>query len=378
MTEPSTPPLPHAASAAGRFVRQERLWQVGAAGQAALGRARVVIVGIGATGSHLAESLARAGVGRREHGGWLRLVDRDIVELSNLPRQTLFTTADADAVAAKAGAACAALAAIDPGLDVSAHVSDLTADNAARMLAGAGLVLDGTDNFSTRFLLNDWCVQQRVPFLYCGVVGTEGQALLVRPGGPCLRCYVPQPPAPGSLPTCDTAGVLGTAVSLVTALAAGVALRHLLEAPTGPGTHPAADPEAEVLAVDGWEPELRRLRLPREPDCPCCVRGEFPFLHDAPAATATELCGRDAVQLPATGPAVDLPALAAHLAAEGAVSLSPFLVRLDLPPRAAAGAGAAGDDAARRILVFRDGRVIVGGTRDPAQARTIRARLLGE
>ena len=392
-------PAQSAPAATGRHARQERLPQVGAAGQAALGRARVVIVGIGATGSHLAESLARAGVGTRAAGGWLRLVDRDVVELGNLPRQTLFTTADVERVAAKAEAAGAALAAIDPDLALQPIVSDLTADNAARLLQGSQLVLDGTDNFSTRFLLNDWCVQQGVPFLYCGVVGTEGQLLLVRPGGPCLRCYVPQPPAPGSLPTCDTAGVLGPAVSLVTALASSAALRLILEGPRG-ATDQAADHaghatghatghapdratdrtpdeasrEAEVIAVDAWDPELRRLRLPREPDCPCCVRRQFPFLHDAPAAIATELCGRDAVQLPATGAGVDLAALAAHLAGEGEVTLSPFLVRLDLPPaRTASGAAPP-----RRILVFRDGRVIVGGTRDPAEARTIRARLLGE
>ncbi len=378
-TEP-TPAPPTSA----RFVRQVRLPQVGAAGQAALARARVVIVGIGATGTHLAESLARAGVGQQQAGGWLRLVDRDVVELSNLPRQTLFTTADAEAVASKAETAAAALTAIDPGLAVQAEVADLTADNAPRLLRDAGLVLDGTDNFSTRFLLNDWCVQQAVPFLYCGVVGTEGQLLLVRPGGPCLRCYVPQPPAPGSLPTCDTAGVLGTAVSLVTALAAGAALRLLLQAAKATDPAPAsgaasdaeAGAEAEVIAVDGWEPELRRLRLPREPDCPCCVRGHFPFLHDAPAATATELCGRDAVQLPATGAPVDLAALASHLASEGVVTLSPFLVRLDISSHDAHARPAVG--AARRILIFRDGRVIVGSTRDPAEARTIRARLLGE
>ena len=172
---------------------------------------------------------------------------------------------------------------------------------------------------------------------------------------------MPELPAPGSLPTCDTAGVLGSAVSLVTALSAATALRVLL------GALPPQGPEADVLAVDAWEGEVRRLRLSREPACPCCARGEFPFLDSAPAATATELCGRDAVQLPATGAGVDLPTVAAHLRSEGAVTLSPFLVRLDTPP-----------PAGRRVLVFRDGRVIVGGTRDPAEARSVRARLLGE
>jgi adenylyltransferase/sulfurtransferase len=346
----------------GRFARQERLPQLGAAGQRRLHDARVAIVGVGATGSHLAEALGRAGVGTG--AGWLRLIDRDVVETSNLPRQHLFTDADAQLVRAKADAAAAALLAIDPALHVQPCVEDLTADNVARLLDGAQLVLDGTDNFPTRFLVNDACVQHGTPWIYCGVVGTEGQTLPILPGGPCLRCYVPEPPPPGSLPTCDTAGVLGSVVGTIASLAATLALRVLLGAPPeSPGT-------ATVLALDGWESELRRLRLQRDPACPCCGRREFPFLRGAAAAEATELCGRDAVQLPARGADVDLKALAETLAREGPINVSPFLVRVDLPARGAA--------PPRRVLVFRDGRVIVGGTRDPAEARAVRARLLGE
>lgn len=348
---------------ATRFARQTRLPQLGEAGQARLLAARVAICGVGATGSHLAEALARAGVGAGE-GGWLRLVDRDVVEVSNLPRQQLFTDADARDVRPKAQAAAEALLRIDPALHVEPRVEDLTADNAARLLGGAQLVLDGTDNFPTRFLLNDACVSRGVPWVYCGVVGTEGQVLPVLPAGPCLRCYVPEPPPPGSLPTCDTAGVLGSVVGTISSLAATLALRLLLDAP------PEEPPEcATLLALDGWNADLRRLLLRREPDCPCCVRRDFACLRAAAAAEATELCGRDAVQLPAAGAPVDLPALAEALRAEGAASLSTFVLRLDLPARGAA--------PERRVLVFRDGRVIVGGTRDPSEARAVRARLLG-
>lgn len=333
-----------------RHIRQERLPQVGEAGQARLAAAHVAIVGIGATGSHLAETLGRAGVGH------LVLIDRDVVELTNLPRQTMFTHADAQSVRPKAEAAAAALAQIDPDLDLSAEVTDLTADNATRLLAGCDLVLDGTDNFPTRFLLNDFCVRERVPFIYCGVVGTDGQLLVVAAGGPCLRCYVPELPAPGTLPTCDTAGVLGSVVATIASLVATEALKLLLGSD--------ALITGQVFVLDGWGGELRRLELHKDPACACCGRGEHPFLESAPAATATELCGRDAVQLPATGAPVALAEVAEQLSSEGEVTSTRFLVRLDTPER--------------RVLVFSDGRVIVGNTRDPAQARSIRARLLGE
>jgi len=333
-----------------RHIRQERLPQVGEAGQAKLSGARVAIVGIGATGSHLAETLGRAGIGR------LVLIDRDVVELTNLPRQTMFTDEDAEAVRPKAEAAAAMLRRIDPDLDVRAEVADLTADNAERLLAGCDLVLDGTDNFPTRFLVNDFCVREGVPFIYCGVVGTDGQLLVIAPGGPCLRCYVPELPAPGTLPTCDTAGVLGSVVATISALVATEAQKLLLGSD--------ALVRGEVFVLDGWAGELRRLQLHQAPACPCCGLGEHPHLESAPAATATELCGRDAVQLPATGATVSLPEVAEQLAREGKVTTSPFLVRLDTPER--------------RVLVFRDGRVIVGNTRDAAEARSIRARLLGD
>jgi adenylyltransferase/sulfurtransferase len=333
-----------------RHIRQERLPQVGEQGQRRLAQARVAIVGCGATGSRLAELLGRAGVGH------LRLIDRDVVELSNLQRQALYTTADVEAVEPKAAAAARALLAIDPDLDVDPVVSDLTADNAETLLGGVDLVLDGTDNFPTRMVCNDLCVRDGVPFVYCGVVGIEGQLLVVRAGGPCLRCYVPEVPAPGALPTCETAGVLGTAVALVSALAAGEALKLLLE---------SDDVRAgQVVVIDAWSGDVRHITLPADPACPCCARGEHGFLEAPPAAVPTELCGRDAIQLPASSATVDLAAAAERLASMGAVTAGPWLVRLDTDER--------------RVLLFKDGRVVVGSTRDPAEARSIRARLLGD
>jgi adenylyltransferase/sulfurtransferase len=338
-----------------RHVRQERLAQVGHDGQRRLAGARVAIVGLGATGSRLAELLGRAGVGA------LRLIDRDVVERTNLARQALYTDADADAVRPKAEAAAAALTAIDPGLRVEARVADLVPDNAGPLLRDVDVVLDGTDNFGTRLLVNDWCVRERVPFLYTGVVGTEGRMLLVVPGGPCLRCYVPEPPGPGLLPTCETAGVLGSAVAVLAGLAATETLRLLLGE--------AGGRSGRVTVLDAWAGTLRRAALAADPACPCCAGGRYAFLDEAPAALSTELCGRDAVQLPAPGGRVDLAAVAAGWRAEGAVTLGPALLRLDVP--------AEGARPARRILLFGDGRMIVGGTRDAAEARGVRARLLG-
>ncbi len=346
-----------------RFIRQERLPQIAAAGQARLGAARVAIVGVGATGSHLASILGRAGVGRGDAqrpdgrvGGFLRLIDRDVVELSNLPRQTLFTTDDVMSVRPKAEAAANALRAIDPGLAVQPAVTDLVADNAEDLLGDVDLVLDGTDNFPTRMLVNDLCVRAQRPWIYCGVVGIEGQLLVVRPGSACLRCYVPELPAPGALPTCDTAGVLGSVVSLIGSLAATEAIKLLV------GSEDTR--VGEVIVVDGWRAELRAIGLPVDPDCACCQRHEHRFLDSPAAATPTELCGRDAMQLPPTGAPIDLDAAAARLASEGTVTRSRFLVRLDA------------DD--RRLLLFSDGRVIVGNTKDAGEARSIRARLLGD
>lgn len=339
-----------------RHARQVRLPQIGADGQARLAAARVAIVGVGANGSHLAETLGRAGV------GFLRLIDRDVVELSNLQRQALYKTDDVEASRPKAEAAARALAAIDPGLVVEPAVADLLADRADALLGDVDLVLDGTDNFPTRFVVNDWCVRAGVPWIYAGAVGVEGQTFTIVPGGPCLRCYVPEPPPPGALPTCDTAGVLGPAINLVTALAATEAIRWIVDDDAAR----TAD-EATVRVVDAWAGAVRPMTLTRDPDCPCCVGGRFPFLDDAPASTAAELCGREAIQLPAPPGApvtLDLEAIEERVGSLGEVRRSAFLLRVDLPER--------------RVLVFRDGRLIVGDTTDAAVARSVKAKLLGD
>jgi len=235
-------------------------------------------------------------------------------------------------------------------------VKDLTADLASELLADVDLVLDGTDNFPTRMVVNDWCVRAAVPFIYCGVVGIEGQLLVITPGGPCLRCYVPELPATGALPTCDTAGVLGPAVSLVSSLVAAEAIKLLVDSD--------ASRPGEVFVIDAWGGTVRTIGLPNDPTCPCCALGQHTFLDQASAAVPTELCGRDAIQLPASGAPVDLTLAAERLATLGKVTAGPWLVRLDTDER--------------RVLLFADGRVVVGNTRDVATARSIKARLLGD
>jgi adenylyltransferase/sulfurtransferase len=352
---PQQPQSPLQPPAQRRHLRQERLPQVGEAGQARLAAARVALVGVGATGSHLAELLGRSGVGS------LRLIDRDVVELTNLPRQCLYTDADAEAVRPKAEAAAAALAAIDPALRLEPVVADLVADNVERLLADIDVVLDGTDNFATRLLVNDVCVRSRRPFVYCGVVGVEAQVLVIVPGGPCLRCYVPELPPAGALPTCDTAGVLGSAVSLAASFAATEALKLLLGSPSCTRARSTCSTSGAASCAA----------------CVCCATRPAPAAEAAATTSSTRRPPRWPPSSAAAtrsssrprGGGVDLAAIETAWAREGSTALSPFLLRLDLP--------AAGRAPARRVLLFKDGRMIVGSTRDPAEARVVRARLLG-
>lgn len=333
-----------------RYSRQELFSGIGPAGQARLRSAAAAVVGVGALGSVLAETLARAGVGA------LTLIDRDFVEEHNLQRQTLFAEADAAAGLPKARAAEARLRAINSEVALRAEVADLHAGNAAALLSGASLVLDGSDNFETRFLVNDFCLKAGVPWVYGACVGSYGLALAVRPGvSPCLRCLLEEMPAPGSGPTCDTAGVVAPVVHVVAGLQAAEALKLLAGRPEDllPGLA-SVDLWGGMLEVFDWSG--------RRPSCPACTEGRFE--DAASAGRAAVLCGRDAVQIqPPVPVAMDLAALAARLRAAGTVLRNEYLLRF----RA--------DDA--DIAVFADGRAIVKGVRDAAQARGVYAKYVG-
>jgi len=336
---------------AGRYSRQELFAPIGPEGQARLRRARVAIVGCGALGSTLAEMMARAGVGS------LTVIDRDYVEESNLQRQSLFDEEDAARGLPKAAAAEARLKEINSEVAVRGVVTDLAADNAAELLKDADLVLDGTDNFETRFLLNDVCLKAGIPWVYGACVGSYGLALLVRPRvSPCLRCVLEEMPGPGG-PTCDTVGVVAPVVHVVAGLQAGEALKMLAGR--------AQDLLPGVVTVDLWKGRFEVMDLGgRAPWCPACTEGRYDYLESGTGTGSAVLCGRDAVQVrPPRGTRVDLPALAGRLAASGDVAANEHLVRFRAP-------GA-------EMVVFGDGRAIVKGVKDAAQARSLYARYVG-
>ena len=338
---------------ADRYSRQTRFAPIGAAGQERLASARVAVVGCGALGGVVAMALARAGVGH------LRLVDRDVPELSNLPRQVLFDEADVAAGLPKAVAAAAALARINSAISVEPVVADLTAATAIELLDGVDVIVDGTDNFEARFLVNEVACRTRRPWVHGGAIGAEGRVLTVIPGTTaCLRCLIPDPPAPGSLPTCDTAGIIGPAALVVGAVEAAEAIKLIVGAQEPAG--------GRLLVCDLWEQAWRIVDLsPLAADgCGTCRAAEYPWLEGRLGARSAPLCGRDAVQVSAAGGAVDLSALAERLAGVGRVVANRWIVRADV-------------EEGIQLSVFADGRAIVSGTREEARARAIVARYLG-
>lgn len=335
-----------------RYSRQILFDAIGAEGQRRLRDAAALIVGCGALGSSQVEMLARAGVGR------LRVVDRDFVEESNLQRQTMFTESDARERVPKAIAAARRVAEINSDVECSAEVMDVNNSNVERLIAGFDIVLDGTDNFSTRFLLNDACVKHETKWVYGAAVGSYGVTMTVRPhASPCLRCVFPEMPAAGTSPTCDTAGVVMPIIALVAAVQVAETLKLLV------GDHESL--HGGLMQFDVWRNEWRRIGVGRpSPDCPVCAGGRFEMLDAESAELATSLCGRDAVQIsPRRGGQLDLDALAARLKSSGEVQLNPYLVRFR--------------SGEYELTVFRDARAIIRGTDDASLARSLYARYVG-
>jgi adenylyltransferase/sulfurtransferase len=338
----------------------------GADGQERLGAATVVVIGCGALGCAAADLLCRAGVGT------LVIVDRDVVEWTNLQRQTLFDEGDARAGAPKAEAAARRLGAVNSGVRTVPVIADVTARNVEALVEGRGAVggvacawgraacvVDATDNFQTRYLVNDACVKHGVALAYGGVVGTVGTTMTVLPGETaCLRCVFPEPPPAGRAPTCDTAGVLGPMVSAVASVQAAEAMKVVL------GRRGLVRPV--VTQIDLWSGVHRELSTAGidRAACPCCGARRFEFLEGERAeGGAGTLCGTDAVQI-GGGEAVDLEALADRLAGVGSVRRTASMVR------AGVGGGV-------ELTVFRDGRAIVRGVRGVEEARGVYARYVG-
>jgi molybdopterin-synthase adenylyltransferase len=336
-----------------RYARQMRFAPIGVAGQQKLLASRVLVVGCGALGSVIANTLARAGVGS------LRLVDRDFLELNNLQRQVLYDEDDVAAGLPKAIAAKNRLAKINSTIEIDAVVADVDHTNIERLLEGVDCLVDGTDNFETRFLLNDAAVKLGIAWVYGGCLGAEGQTLTILPGQtPCLRCLMPEPPPPGTTPTCDSAGILATIIGVIASCEANEALKIL-------GGHREATSRTWNV-FDLWDNTVRQIKLDsaRSPDCPCCGRREFSWLSGERGSHTAVLCGRNAVQLSFPGrAAVPLDQLEAKLAAVGTVSRNKYLVRAVI--------------GSYNLTVFPDGRAVIGGTEDIGEARSVYAKYVG-
>jgi adenylyltransferase/sulfurtransferase len=335
------------------YRRQTRFAPFGEAGQQHLREARVLVVGCGALGCVSADLLVRAGV------GFVRLVDRDFVERDNLHRQTLFTEADATAQLPKAVAGAARLAAVNSDVQIEPMVADVNAANIERLAGDVRVIVDGTDNFETRYLINDYAVANNLPWVFAGCVAAEGQTLAILPGrSPCLSCFLPEPPPAANMPTCETAGVLAPIVAVVAAYQAMEAIK------TGSGNTAAVNPQLTVF--DLWNNQVRSINMQasRREDCPTCGERQFPWLTGERGAAVTKLCGRNSVQIsPAQSEPLHLAMLAEKLRAVGKVTANPYLVRLSVDEFL--------------ITVFADGRSIVGGTEDEAVARTVLAKYVG-
>lgn len=335
-----------------RYSRHILFAGIGDAGQRRIHDAGVAVVGCGALGTCSSEMLVRAGIGR------LVLVDRDYVELSNLHRQSLFTEENARQGLPKAVAAERALSAINTEVRIRALVNDVTSENIAEICAGCSLIVDGTDNFETRYLVNDYSVQTGTPWVYGACVGSFGTACAFVPGRTgCFRCLCEEPPAGAGIETCDTAGVVAPIVHTVAAFQVAQALKLI----TG-----SSVATFKLLQVDVWDDTWRAVSLEglRNPECDCCVKKKFVFLEGSQESRLTRLCGRNAVQISPGRPVqLDFTELSVRLARTAQVEFNDYMMRIKV--------------AEFEIALFPDGRSIIKGTDDPGLARAVYSRYVG-
>jgi adenylyltransferase/sulfurtransferase len=334
-----------------RYLRQTLFAPFGVQGQERLLAARVVIIGCGANGSVMANTLARAGVGT------LLITDRDFVELKNLQRQILFDEEDVVKGMPKAIAAAEKLRRANSSIHVEGIVTDVNAENIEELIAGATVVLDGTDNFETRFIINDACVKHSIPWVYAGAVASYGMTMTIIPHQTaCLRCVFQREPAPGTLPTCDTAGILPPIVNVM----ASIASMEVIKLIAGAG---ARNPG--LINIDLWENSYDVLAIQRRDECPTCGQGKYEFLEGQRGGTMTAaLCGRNAVQVnPGRGHTLKLDELADRLRGVGQVAVNEYLVRANIDNY--------------EITVFPDARAIIKGTDDATVARSVYAKYVG-
>ncbi|HEX7285755.1 MAG TPA: ThiF family adenylyltransferase [Candidatus Angelobacter sp.] len=332
-----------------RYSRQVLFPAIGTEGQRRIGQGQVAIVGCGATGTCVASLLARAGVGT------LLIIDRDYVEASNLQRQTLFDEADAAESLPKAVAAARKIAAFNSEVQVKAEVADLTPENAELLLRQADLILDATDNFETRYLINDWAVKSGKPWIYAAAVAAYAVTMNIIPGETaCLSCIFPAPPE-GTVETCDTAGILNSAVNWVGSIQATEAIKFLVGA--------RDKLRRTLLSLDLWTNDGAEVAAGRpRPDCQTCGRHEFPHLAGERRPQIT-LCGRNSVQIHERNRPVNFAEMSSRLQPHGTVKHNDFVLKFWREPY--------------ELTLFPDGRAIIKGTNDAAVARSLYARFIG-
>ncbi len=335
-----------------RYSRQILFSGIGNDGQARITASRVALVGCGALGAVQASLLVRAGVGT------LRIIDRDFVEESNLQRQILFDEEDVRAVLPKAIAAEKKLRAANSLVKVEGLVEDVNASSINRLLDGFDLIVDATDNFDARFLINDYAVKTGIPWIYGACVGSYGLTFPILPGeGACLRCVFESAPPAGVSPSCDTAGVIGPIVSVIAGIQVAEALKILS------GRRDRIN--RRITTIDLWENRHEVVDLPPPyPECPCCGKHEYPYLDGSFGTDGTTLCGRNSVQIRRReGTSIDLDDLARRLEQIGSLERNRFLLRVSVD--------------GYQLTVFADGRAIVNGTYDVAIAKSLYSRYIG-
>jgi len=330
-----------------RYSRQIILPQLGREGQKKLRAAKVLLIGCGGTGGAIAELLVRAGIGK------LTLLDRDVVEQSNLHRQLLFE--ERDIGGPKAYLAPEVLRRINSEVEVVGLAEDFSPANAEKLVGEADIVMDGTDNLESRFIINDACVKLGKPWIYVGAVGTYGMRAFIRPGSSaCLRCFIPNTPNAGAIPTCATAGVLNTIPSIMGGLAASEAIKYIV----------GLKPSEKLLVYDVWSEEYHAISLSKRKDCPCCGQKKFEFLGTPVQTNVRVLCGHDSVQITPPRPAaLDLARMAGTLKELGVVELHGLWLVLVV--------------GRHRLTIFKNGRVLIFGTNDEKTARALYSKYVG-
>jgi molybdopterin-synthase adenylyltransferase len=335
-----------------RYLKQILLEEIGEEGQKMLNDSSAVVAGCGALGSVISNGLVRCGVGR------VTIVDRDFIELDNLPRQMLFDEEDIKRGLPKAIAAAEKLRHINSEITIEPVVADLTAENIEKIIRGADIVLDGTDNFETRFLINDACVKLGIPWIYGGVVATYGMSFSIIPGEtPCLRCFINELPGPGSTPTCHTVGVLGTAVNMVGSIEITEGLKILLG---------KCDSLIKKLAyIDVWQGIWNLYDIKKDANpCSVCDDRKFSFLDQKKGTTLTSLRGQNAIQVsPPVSAGVSFRDLALRLQPHGEVSYNDYMLKFTIKPY--------------EFTVFHDGRTIIKGITDESEAKNLFSKYIG-